>query len=63
MSAVVPLQMDGALTVTDNDEATVTVATAVLLQLPSLPVTVYVVVVVNGGVVGFAVDAKPPVQV
>ena len=55
--------MDGALTGTDNDEATVTVATAVLLQLPSLPVTVYVVVVVNGGVVGFAVDAKPPVQV
>jgi hypothetical protein len=55
--------MDGALTVTDNEEATVTVATAVLLQLPSLPVTVYVVVVVKAGVVGFAVEAKPPVQV
>jgi hypothetical protein len=42
---------------------TVTVDTAVPLQLPLLPVTVYVVVVVNAVVVGVAVDAKPPVQV
>jgi len=33
------------------------------VQLPDVPVTVYVVVVVKAGVVGVAVDAKPPVQV
>lgn len=41
---------------------TVTVDTAVPVQLPVVPVTVYDVVVVNVGVVGLAVDAKPPVQ-
>jgi hypothetical protein len=42
---------------------TVTVDTAVPVQLPLVPVTVYVVVVVNTGVVGVAVEAKPPVHV
>lgn len=41
---------------------TVTVDTAVPLQLPLLPVTVYVVVVLSTGVVGFDTDARPPVQ-
>lgn len=41
---------------------TVTVDTALPVQLPLEPVTVYVVVVVNAGVVGFDTAAKPPVQ-
>ncbi len=42
---------------------TVTVATAVLLQPAVVPVTVYVVVVVNAGVVGLKMADKPPVHV
>ena len=47
----------------DGNGFTVTVATAVAEQLPVVPVTVYVVVVVNVGVVGFDTVAKPPDQV
>ena len=42
-------------TVTFGVALTVTIATAVALQLPVVPVTVYVVVVVNTGVVTLAV--------
>ena len=38
--AVWPAQIAGEFTVTFNDGVTVTVATAVLLQLPVVPVTV-----------------------
>ena len=55
--------MLGEFTVTFGNGVTVTVDTAVLVQPLVVPVTVYVVVVVNAGVVGFAVDAKPFVQV
>ena len=41
----------------------VTVEIAVPVQPLVVPVTVYVVVVVNGGVVGFDIAAKPFVQV
>jgi hypothetical protein len=43
--AVAPIQTVGELTVTFGSGVTVTVATAVLLQLPVVPVTVYDVVV------------------
>ena len=61
--AVCPAHIVGELTVTFKLDETVTVATAVLLQLPVVPVTVYVVVVVNAGVVGFCIADKPPVHV
>jgi hypothetical protein len=54
--------MPGEFTVTFGNGVTVTVATAVLVQLFKVPVTVYVVVVVNTGVVGFDTPVKPPVQ-
>ena len=60
---MLPEQILGEVAVTLKEDETVTVETAVLLQLPSLPVTVYVVVVVNAGVVGFDIDVKPPVHV
>jgi hypothetical protein len=41
---------------------TVTVETAVPVQPFVVPVTVYVVVVVNIGVDGLEIAAKPPVQ-
>ena len=50
-------------TVTFGNGVTVTVDTAVPVQPLVVPVTVYVVVVVNAGVVGLAVDAKPFVHV
>ena len=61
--AVWPLQILGEFTVTFGKAFTVTVATAVPVQLPEVPVTVYVVVVVNTRVVGVAVEARPPVHV
>lgn len=60
--AVCPEQMEGEFTVTFITEFTVTVATAVPVQPFVVPVTVYVVVVVNTGVVGLATAARPPVQ-
>ena len=55
--------MLGLFTVTFGSGVTVTVDTAVFVQPLVVPVTVYVIVVVNADVVGFAVDAKPFVHV
>lgn len=57
-----PLQMLGEFTLTLGAPVTVTVDTAVFVQPFVVPVTVYVVVVVNAGVVGFDTAVKPPVQ-
>ena len=48
---MVPAHIVGEFTVTFGVAFTVTVATAVALQFPVVPVTVYVVVVVKVGVV------------
>jgi Holliday junction resolvasome RuvABC endonuclease subunit len=61
--AVKPEQIVGELTATFGNAVTLTVATAVPVQLPVVPVTVYIVVVVNAGVVGFDTAVKPPVHV
>ena len=61
--AVSPSQIAGEFTFTTKFGFTDTVATAVPVQPLVVPVTVYVVVVVSAGVVGFDVDAKPFVQV
>ena len=60
--AVEPAHIAGEFTLTDNAELTVTVATAVLLQLPDVPVTVYVVVEDKTGVVA-GLPESPPVHV
>lgn len=54
--------MPGDVTVTFGEVVTVTVDTAVPVQLFVVPVTVYVVVVVNTPVVGLDTAVKPPVQ-
>jgi hypothetical protein len=54
--------MLGEFTLTLGALVTVTVDTAVFVQPFVVPVTVYVVVVVNAGVVGFDTAVKPPVQ-
>ena len=48
---------------TFGNGVTVTVDTAVFVQPLAVPVTVYVVVVVNDPVLGFCIAAKPPVHV
>ena len=60
--AVCPLQTLGEFTLTVGFGLTVTVKAAVPVQPFNVPVTVYVVVVVNMGVIGFDVGVKPPVQ-
>lgn len=60
--AVEPAHIAGEFTVTFSDGVTVTVATAVLEQLPVVPVTVYVVVDVKAGVVA-GLPLRPPVHV
>jgi hypothetical protein len=54
--------MVGEFTFIVGDGFTVTVDTAVLLQPFVVPVTVYVVVVVNVGVTTVGIPLKPPVQ-
>ena len=61
-AAACPLQMLGIFTSTDGFDFTVTVDTAVPVHPFVVPVTVYVVVVFNIGVVGFDIADKPPVQ-
>ena len=54
--------MVGDVTATFGNAVTVTVDTAVDVQPLVVPVTVYVVVVLKAGVVGFAPAGKPPVH-
>ena len=60
--AVLPEQILGEFTVMFGSGVTVTVATAVAEHPLAVPVTVYVVVLVNAGVVTGDVAASPPVQ-